>query len=63
MLGLSQFDEGFDMENMMLNYYNLDLSYLFSFSFLHICNNCLIHLYLDLLLMGFLGVHKSFDFN
>ena len=62
MFGLNQFDEGFDMENMMLNYYNLDLSYLFLFGFFHIWNNCLIHLYLDLLFMGFLGVYKSFDF-
>ncbi len=58
MFGLSQFDEGFDMENMMLNDYNLDLSYLFLFGFFHIWNNCLIHF--GFVVYGFLGV--CFDF-
>jgi hypothetical protein len=35
-LDLSQFDEEFDMDDMMLDYYNLDLSHPFSFDFLHI---------------------------
>ncbi len=47
---------------MMLNYYNLDLSHLFSFGFFLYLKYYLIHLYLDLLFMGFLGVYKSFDF-